>query len=214
MEIGPLLLLVHALMVTGEMFDLVVEHFATRHRVGVTDLRGHGRSRELPPPYTAAQLAHDLSRLLDLLDTESTAVLGYSQGGAIAQELVLDHAQKCNPLVLACTYAFNMAITQECREGHLVPPLIGLFGLRWMASLTVLQSTLKIEQVRARWMAELIAKRDSRLMLTAGNEAMAFDTGSAWRKSNARRQAKLVYPIDHHDAILGSAGRAKGTRHR
>jgi pimeloyl-ACP methyl ester carboxylesterase len=71
-------------MVTGEMFKPVIEHFATRHRVIVPDLRGDGRSRGLPPPYTAAQLASDLSRLLDHLGIESATVFGYSQGGAIA----------------------------------------------------------------------------------------------------------------------------------
>jgi alpha/beta hydrolase fold len=54
---GPPLLLVHGLMVTGEMFEPVIEHLSTRHRVIVPDLRGHGRSRGLPPPYTAAQLS-------------------------------------------------------------------------------------------------------------------------------------------------------------
>src|SRR6188474_3075556 len=80
---GPPLLLVHGLMVTGEMFDPVIEHFATRHRVIVPDLRGHGRSRGLPPPYTAAQLASDLARLLDHLGIDSTALLGYSQGAPL-----------------------------------------------------------------------------------------------------------------------------------
>jgi pimeloyl-ACP methyl ester carboxylesterase len=39
---GPPLLLVHGLMVTGEMFAPVVASFATSHRVIVPDLRGHG----------------------------------------------------------------------------------------------------------------------------------------------------------------------------
>src|ERR1041384_3916068 len=86
---GPPLLLVHGLMVTGDMFEPVIEHLAIRHRVIVPDLRGHGRSRGLPPPYHAAQLASALARLLDHLDIDSAAVLGYSQGGAIAQQLVL-----------------------------------------------------------------------------------------------------------------------------
>jgi pimeloyl-ACP methyl ester carboxylesterase len=84
---GLPLLLVHGLMVTGEMFEPVVGRLATRHRVIVPDLRGHGSSRGLPPPYTAAQLAADLARLLDHLGVDATAVLGYSQGGAIAQQL-------------------------------------------------------------------------------------------------------------------------------
>lgn len=62
---GPPLLLVHGLMVTGEMFEPVIEHLSTRHRVIVPDLRGHGRSRGFPPPYTAAQLASDLKAFED-----------------------------------------------------------------------------------------------------------------------------------------------------
>jgi pimeloyl-ACP methyl ester carboxylesterase len=106
-------------MVTGDMFEPVIEHLAARHRVIVPDLRGHGRSRRLPPPYTAAQLASDLSHLLDNLGIDSTAVLDYSQGGAIAQQLVLDYPKRCDHLVLACTYAFNMATFREKLEGHL-----------------------------------------------------------------------------------------------
>jgi 3-oxoadipate enol-lactonase len=123
---GPHLLLVHGLMVTGEMFDPVIEHFAARHHVIVPDLRGHGRSRGLPLPYTAAQLASDLSRLLDHLGIGSTTVLGYSHGGAIAQQLVLDYPGRCDRLVLACTYAFNLATLREKIEGLLFPLLVQL----------------------------------------------------------------------------------------
>src|SRR3984885_6976710 len=115
---GPPLLLIHGLMVSGEMFEPVIEHVATRHRVIVPDLRGHGRSRGLPPPYTAAQLASDLSRLLDHLGIDSTAVLGYSQGGAIAQQLVLDYPKRCDRLVLACAYAFNIGEPRGELGGH------------------------------------------------------------------------------------------------
>jgi len=94
---GPALLLVHGLMVTGEMFEPVLEHLASRHRVIVPDLRGHGRSGSLPPPYSVAQLASDLSRLLDHLGIDSAAVLGYSQGGAVAQQLVLDPLRLPSP---------------------------------------------------------------------------------------------------------------------
>jgi pimeloyl-ACP methyl ester carboxylesterase len=152
---GPPLLLVHGLMITGEMFAPVIEHYATRHRVIVPDLRGHGRSRDLPPPYTAAQLASDLSRLLDHLGIDSIAVLGYSQGGAIAQQFVLDHASRCERLVLACTYAFNMATFRERLEGMLVPLLLKLMGMRQFAKLVVSQGLKRIPKSRADWILAL-----------------------------------------------------------
>jgi pimeloyl-ACP methyl ester carboxylesterase len=210
---GLPLLLVHGLMVTGEMFVPVIQHFAARHRVIVPDLRGHGRSRGLPPPYTAAQLASDLARLLDHLGIDSTAVLGYSQGGAIAQQFALDHPRRCDQLVLACTYAFNMATPREWLEGHMAPLLIRLLGLRRLAKLAVSQSMLQVNQERAHWLADLMARQDRRLMLTAWKETMAFD--SRQRLGEIRCPTLIVagsndqgVPIHHakmlHDGIHAS----------
>ncbi len=210
---GPPLLLVHGLMVTGEMFGPVIERFATRHRVIVPDLRGHGRSRGLPPPYTAAQLASDLARLLDHLGIDATAMLGYSQGGAIAQQLVLDHPQRCDRLILACTYAFNMATTREWFEGHLAPLLIRVLGMRRLADLVVSQSMLHLDKERTNWLAGLMADQDRTLMLRAWNETMAFD--SRKRLTEIRCPTLVIagsndqgVPIHHarmlHDGIHGS----------
>ncbi len=210
---GLPLLLVHGLMVTGEMFEPVIEPLATRHRVIVPDLRGHGRSRGLPPPYHAAQLASDLARLLDHLDIDSTAVLGYSQGGAIAQQLVLDHPRRCDRLVLACTYAFNMATPREWLEGHLAPLLIRVLGLRRLANLVGSQSMLRLNQERTNWLAGLMADQDRTLMLTAWKETMAFD--SRKRLAEIRCPTLVIagsndrgVPIHHakmlHDGIPGS----------
>ena len=210
---GPPLLLVHGLMVTGEMFEPVIEHLSTRHRVIVPDLRGHGRSRGLPPPYTAAQLASDLSRLLDHLGIDSTAVLGYSQGGAIAQQLVLDHPKRCDRLVLACTYAFNMATPLEWLEGHLLPPLIHVLGTRRFAKFVVSQGLDQLGKERADWLAGLMADQDRKLMVSAWRETMAFD--SRRRLAEIRCPTLVVaasndqaVPIHHakmlHDGIPGS----------
>jgi 3-oxoadipate enol-lactonase len=183
---GPPLLLVHGLMVTGEMFAPVIEHLATRHRVIVPDLRGHGWSRGLPPPYTAAQLAADLSHLLDHLGIGSTAVLGYSQGGAIAQQLVLDHPKRCDRLVLACTYAFNMATSREWLEGHLVPILVRVLGPRRVATLIVSRVATQLGKERVDWLTGLMADQDRTLMVSAWRETMAFDS--------RRRLAEIACP--------------------
>ena len=173
---GPPLLLVHGLMITGEMFDPVIEQFAARHRVIVPDLRGHGRSRGLPPPYSARQLAADLTRLLDDLAIGSTAVLGYSQGGAIAQQLALDDPARCDRLVLACSYAFNMATAREKVEGHLVPLLLQVLGMRRFARLVLAQGLKQVDRCRADWVIGLIADQDRKAMAGAWKDAMAFDS--------------------------------------
>jgi 3-oxoadipate enol-lactonase len=148
----------------------------SRHRVIIPDLRGHGRSRGLPPPYTAVQLASDLSLLLDHLGIESTAVLGYSQGGAIAQQLVLDYPQRFARLVLACTYAFNMVTFREKLEGRLVPLLVRVLGMRRFAKLVFSQGLTQIGRERADRLAGVMAGQNAQLMVSAWREAIAFDS--------------------------------------
>jgi 3-oxoadipate enol-lactonase len=210
---GPTLLLVHGLMITGEMFEPVIEHFAARHRVIVPDLRGHGRSRGLPPPYTASQLAADLSNLLDHLGIDSVAVLGYSHGGAIAQQLALDHPKRCSRLVLACTYAFNMATFREKLEGRLVPLLVRGLGMRRFAKFVVSQGLKQLAEERADWVIDRMADQDCRLMVRAWRAAMTFD--SRPRLAEIKCPTLVVaasndeaVPMHHakmlHDGIAGS----------
>lgn len=210
---GPPLLLIHGLMVTGEMFDGVLEHLAARHRVLVPDLRGHGRSRALPPPYTVAQLAADLSHLLDDLGLGSTAVLGYSQGGAIAQQLALEDPTRCSRLVLACTYAFNMASLREKVEGHAAPLLIRALGMERFSKLVFSFGLDGLSHQHTSLLASLVAQQDRDLMLTAWKEAMRFDSR---RRLGELRCPTLVLagstdtavPMHHaqrlHEGIAGS----------
>jgi 3-oxoadipate enol-lactonase len=183
---GSPLLLVHGLMVSGDMFAPVLDRFAANHRVIVPDLRGHGRSRALPPPYTAQRLAADLSALLEHLGVASTAVLGYSQGGAIAQQLALDWPQQCSRLVLGCTYAFNMATPREQLEGHVAPFLVRVLGPRRFAQLGVSLGAKELSKERAEWLVNLMADQDRTLMVTAWKETMAFDS--------RRRLAEIACP--------------------
>jgi 3-oxoadipate enol-lactonase len=173
---GPPLLLVHGLMVSGEMFAPVLDRLAAFHRVIVPDLRGHGRSRALPPPYSARQLAADLAGLLEQLGIGSAAVLGYSQGGAIAQQLALDWPERCSRLVLACTYAFNMATPREWLEGHVTPFLLSLLGPHRFAEFVVSQGAQELDKERAAWLVNLMANQDRKLMAAAWRETMAFDS--------------------------------------
>lgn len=173
---GKPLLLIHGLMVTGEMFGPVLEALAARHPVIIPDLRGHGRSRGLPPPYKATQLAADLARLLDHLAIDSTAVLGYSHGGAIAQQLVLDFPGLCERLVLVCSYAYNMATWREWVEGHVMPPAFRVMGMRRLARLVAGQAAPQLGSERTDWLAALMADQDAQAMASAWKAAMAFDS--------------------------------------
>jgi len=199
---GSPLLLVHGLMVSGEMFETVLDRLAAHHRVIVPDLRGHGRSRALPPPYAARRLAADLAGLLQRLGLASAGVLGYSQGGAIAQQLALDWPERCGRLVLACTFAYNMATPREWVEGHVTPLLLRALGPRRFAQFVVAQGAQELDKERAAWLVDLMANQDRRLMAAAWKATMAFDS--------RRRLAEIACPTL---IVAGSIDRAVPPHH-
>ena len=199
------------------MFEPIVEPLARRHRLIIPDLRGCGRSRELPPPYTVKQQAADLAALLDHLGIASTDALGYSQGGPVVQELALDYPERVRSLVLSNTYAYNMTTMREKVAGQIVPLLLNLLGVRLFVKLVISQGLKKIPKEQAAWVANLIARTwgeaDPKSITLAWREAMAFD--SRERLKEIKCPTLIVagsndnaVPMHHatmlHDGIAGS----------
>lgn len=214
---GPPLLLVHGLGMSGDMFEPVVEPLSKRHRLIIPDLRGWGRSRNLPPPYSVKQQAADLVVLLGHLGVASTDALGYSQGGPVVQELALDYPAKVRRLILSNTYAYNMASTREKVEGHIVPLLIRLLGVRLFVKLMISQGLKQIPKEQGAWVANLISRTwgeaDAKSIALAWREAMAFNSRS--RLHEIKCPTLIIagsndnaVPMHHasmlHDGIAGS----------
>jgi 3-oxoadipate enol-lactonase len=174
---GPPLLLIHGLMVSGAMYQPVLPALARHYRVVVPDLRGHGRSGALPGPYRVEQLAHDLAQLLDDLQIDAADVLGYSQGGAVAQQFARAYPKRVRGLVLACTFAYNMLSRRERLEGILSPWLVRILGLRRLARLAInAGGGRRVSPEIARWFQGIMAANDAARMVAAVEAMKAFDS--------------------------------------
>jgi pimeloyl-ACP methyl ester carboxylesterase len=175
---GPSLLLIHGLMVSGAMYRPVLPALARHYRVIVPDLRGHGRSGALPGPYRVEQLARDLAQLLDDLQVDSAHVLGYSQGGAVAQQFAHDYPTRVRGLVLACTYAYNMLSRREQVEGMLAPWMVRILGMRLLARLLFAGAGggQRLPPETARWLQGILAANDKARMIAAVEAMKAFDS--------------------------------------
>ncbi len=91
---------------THHMWDPQAPALAREWRVIRFNARGHGGSPAPAGPYTMAELAADVLELADLLGVDRFAYCGLSMGGAIGQQLALDHADRVSSLVLCCTGAW------------------------------------------------------------------------------------------------------------
>ena len=76
----------------------------TSYRVVSFDNRDSGLSQRAEAPYAVRDMAEDAAGLLGELGIASAHVVGYSMGGAIAQELAISFPQLVDRLVLLATY--------------------------------------------------------------------------------------------------------------
>jgi len=74
--------------------------------------RGTGATDKPAGGYTVRQMADDAAGLMDAIGLEQGHVFGISMGGMIAQELILNHPERVQGLVLGCT---------TCGPAHSVP---------------------------------------------------------------------------------------------
>src|SRR5215470_8061691 len=113
-------------MVSGAMYDPLLPLLPDRYRMLIPDPPWHAQSGELGGPYDVPALAANLDVVLAEAGFDRCAVLGYSHGGAVAQQLARTRPAAVSKLILACTFACNVATSRERIEGHVLGALLRL----------------------------------------------------------------------------------------
>jgi pimeloyl-ACP methyl ester carboxylesterase len=168
-------------MATGDMFRWLVEPLRPRFRLIVPDLPGHGRSRDVPGPYTVEGMTARLAAALDERGIRDAHIMGYSHGGAVAQQLARTAPAIARSLALVATYAYNIATPRERVEGWLAPNLVRLLGMRRMAALVARPGTgggPPLPADRIAWLRGMLAGNDRKAMVRAAAELSHFDSRS------------------------------------
>lgn len=96
---APAVLAAHGVTATGAAWQLVADRLPGT-RVIAPDLRGRGRSSELPGPATLVRHADDLARVLDATDIDRVVFLGHSLGAFVGVRFAQRHRDRLHALVL------------------------------------------------------------------------------------------------------------------
>jgi pimeloyl-ACP methyl ester carboxylesterase len=99
---GPPLLMINGLGANVELWDPLTPLLARRQLIRF-DTPGSGLSTVPDRRYRMRDLADVVAAMLDRLDLPSVDVLGYSVGGALAQEVAHRHPRRLRKLILAGT---------------------------------------------------------------------------------------------------------------
>jgi 3-oxoadipate enol-lactonase len=102
---APVLVLGPSLGTDLGLFDAQARDLSTSYRVIRFDLRGHGGSPVVRGPYTVADLAGDVERLLDELGVDRFSYAGVSLGGAIGLQLAVTVPERVDRLVVIASAA-------------------------------------------------------------------------------------------------------------
>ncbi|MGH2556827.1 MAG: alpha/beta fold hydrolase [Actinomycetota bacterium] len=94
---GPPVVLIHAGLWDGRIWDAQMDAFSSRYRVVSYDLRGFGRSDRLTVPFSHRQ---DLADLMAFVGVDSAAVVACSIGGSLAIDFALERPRMVDALVL------------------------------------------------------------------------------------------------------------------
>jgi pimeloyl-ACP methyl ester carboxylesterase len=109
---GPVLVLVMGYRLNSTAWPATfIERLAERFTVVTPDNRGTGLSDKPVDGYALANMARDVARLLDELKIDQVHLLGYSMGGAIAQEFVRQFPDRVKTLMLCATMAGGPSAT-------------------------------------------------------------------------------------------------------
>lgn len=97
---APQVLAIHGITSTSRTWLAPARALGERAALMAVDLRGRGRSGELPPPFGLDAHVRDMVAVLDRLGLERPVVTGHSLGAYVAVRLATTHPDRVSSLVL------------------------------------------------------------------------------------------------------------------
>ena len=96
----PAVVFVHGLGLDLNTWEKIAPYFSDDYRVVLYDLNGHGKSDASTATQTLSLFAEQLADLLNELEIDRAAIIGFSLGGMINRRFALDHPEKTGALAI------------------------------------------------------------------------------------------------------------------
>jgi pimeloyl-ACP methyl ester carboxylesterase len=186
---GPILVLLHGLLMDGSLWDAVVADLAADHRcvVPTLPLGAHRIPMKPGADLSLTGISGLVTEFLDRLDLHDVTLVGSDTGGALAQLIARDGTARVNRIVLVSCDAFDNfppGLTGKALfvAARLPVPLFGAFmqqmRLRPVRRLPIAFGwlTKRGDAATARWIKALLRHREVRRDTVRALRAFAADT--------------------------------------
>ena len=230
---GPVLVLLHGLMMDATLWDDVIAALSASHRcvAPTLPLGAHRHPMDPGADLSLPGIARLAAEFLDRLDLRDVTLVGNDTGGALVQLLMCGGQARVGRAVLVSCDAFDNfppGLTGKTLvlSGKLPPPLFGLFmqqmRLRAVRRLPIAFGwlTKRGDAATARWMRPVLTRpeirRDAVRMLRAAAADTGFLLAAAERLPGFNRPALVVWasqdrvmPAEHGRRLAGLLPQAR-----
>ena len=224
---GPVVVLLHGLLMDASLWDGVIAGLAPGHRciAPTLPLGAHRRAMGAGADLTPRGVARLVAEFLDALGLDDVTLIGNDTGGALVQLVAAEGAPRVGRIVLVSCDAFENfppGLTGRALvlSGHLAPSLFGLFmaqmRLRPLRRLPFAFGwlTKRGDAATARWIRPVLERGDIRRDTVRVLRAIAAERGllvdTAERLPGFGRPALVawatedrVMPLEHGRRLAG-----------
>ncbi|MFD7378542.1 alpha/beta fold hydrolase [Streptomyces mirabilis] len=187
---GPVLVLLHGLMMDASLWDETITELAADHRcvAPTLPLGAHRHGMRADADLSLPGVARLVAEFLDRLDLRDVVLVGNDTGGALVQLMMVDGAARVAGVVLVSCDAFDnfppgLTGRTLVLSGRLPPRLFGMFmqqmRLRPLRRTPVAFGwlTLRGDAATARWIRPVLERPEIRRDAVRTLRAAATDTG-------------------------------------
>ncbi|MGW1761512.1 alpha/beta fold hydrolase [Streptomyces mirabilis] len=187
---GPVLVLLHGLMMDASLWDQTTTELAADHRcvAPTLPLGAHRHGMRTDADLSLPGVARLVAEFLDRLDLRDVVLVGNDTGGALVQLMMVDGAARASGVVLVSCDAFDnfppgLTGRTLVLSGRLPPRLFGMFmqqmRLRPLRRMPVAFGwlTLRGDAATAWWIRPVLERPEIRRDAVRTLRAAAADTG-------------------------------------
>ena len=207
---GPVLVLLHGLMMDASLWDAVIADLSADHRcvAPTLPLGAHRHPMSADADLSLPGIARLVTELCERLDLDDVTLVGNDTGGALVQLVMADGADQVGRVVLASCDAFDNfppGLTGKTlvASGRLSPRMFGLFmqqmRLRPVRRLPIAFGwlTRRGDAATARWMRPVLTqpgiRRDTVRVLRAAAAQKGLLVAAAERLPEFKHPALVVW---------------------
>lgn len=186
----PWLVLIQGMGLDRFGWEPVLWRLQRRFRLVLVDNRGTGLSDRPAGSFAVADMAGDILAVLDDAGIRRAHVIGASLGGMVAQELAIDHPERIDGLVLACTTpGWPLAYPMPKASVRLIASATGMTAE--VARRCHVENALSARTVQHRpeLVDRLVELQDSR---PAAQGALLAQAAAGARYAGRRRQTRIL----------------------